>query len=104
MNKKQPLSRQFDGLNFFDCLHKMYQYNIGGENMKLIIKLNSVTYALKAKEVLRKNGISSKISKNPNPKKGEGCGYILSVNNASKNVLRILETNRVETVDVQWTD
>ena len=50
----------------------MYQYNIGGENMKLIIKLNSVTYALKAKEALRKNGISSKISKNPNPKKGEG--------------------------------
>ncbi|MBR0541431.1 MAG: DUF3343 domain-containing protein [Clostridia bacterium] len=72
--------------------------------MKLIIKLNSVTYALKAKEALRKNGISSKIYKNPNPKKGEGCGYILSVNNANKNVLRILETNRVETVDVQWTD
>lgn len=72
--------------------------------MKMIIKLNSVTYALKAKEVLKKYNISSKISKNPNPKKGEGCGYILSVNNANKNVLKILEMNKVETVDVQWAD
>jgi hypothetical protein len=82
----------------------MYQYKIGGEIMKLIIKLNSVTYALKAKEVLRKYNISSKISKNPNPKKGEGCGYILSVNNASENVLKILEKHKVETVDAKWTD
>ena len=72
--------------------------------MKLVIKFNSITYALKAREVLKKYNISSRLTKNPSPKKGEGCGYILSVNNANKNVLKMLEMHKVETVDAQWTE
>lgn len=70
--------------------------------MKLIVKLNSVTYALKANTVLQRNNIKSVVQKNPNPKKGEGCGYILTVQNAPANTLEILKDNGVVVVEAEW--
>lgn len=46
---------------------------------RAIFKFNSVTYAIKAKNIAERFGAKTKIQKNPNPKKGEGCGYSLTV-------------------------
>lgn len=44
-----------------------------------IFKFNSITYAIKAKEIAERMRYKTKLTKNPNPVKGEGCGYRLTV-------------------------
>ncbi len=70
--------------------------------MKLILKLNSVTYAMKASSLLKNKNIKSEILKNPRPKKGEGCGYILKINGASGETLEYLKENGVEIKEAVW--
>ncbi|MCH5190865.1 MAG: DUF3343 domain-containing protein [Oscillospiraceae bacterium] len=63
---------------------------------KAIIKFSSVTYALKAKDVITDNGGKAQIRKNPNPKKGEGCGYsLIAVGNISR-IISLLDTNKIK--------
>ena len=70
--------------------------------MKLSIKLNSVTYAMKASSLLKNRNIKSEIIKNPRPKKGEGCGYVVKINNASEDLLNYLKANGVEIKEAVW--
>lgn len=63
--------------------------------IKLIIKLSSVTYAFKARELLNRKNIKSTVMKNPKPSKGEGCGYILIVENAKEDVIGYLKENKI---------
>lgn len=49
---------------------------IGSEkNMKKVIVLSSVTYALKAQELLKNNGIYSKLTRSRSVRSIRGCGY-----------------------------
>lgn len=70
--------------------------------MKLTVKLNSVTYAMKAGALLRSRNIKSSVIKNPRPGKGEGCGYLLIINNASESVLDFLTENGVDIKEAVW--
>ena len=47
--------------------------------MKKIIVLSSVTYALKAQEILKNNGIYSYLTRSRAVKSIRGCGYGLSL-------------------------
>lgn len=44
-----------------------------------IFKFKSITYAIKAKDIAEQMRYKTKLTKNPNPGKGEGCGYSLTV-------------------------
>ncbi len=46
--------------------------------MKKVIVLSSVTYALKAQELLKSNGIYSNITRSKAVKSVRGCGYGIS--------------------------
>ncbi len=70
--------------------------------MKLTVKLTSVTYAIKARDVLRRQGIKATFRKNPKPENGEGCGYVLTVSNAPENTLQILTFNGIDIKESQW--
>ncbi len=50
--------------------------------MKKVIVLSSVTYALKAQELLKNNGIFSKITRSKAVRSVRGCGYGVSVDSA----------------------
>lgn len=50
----------------------------------LILKVGSVTYALKAKDILRSRGIKCGIRKTPDPRPGEGCGYSVLIPGGTK--------------------
>lgn len=58
---------------------------------KPLIMLNSITYAIKAKDILFRNGIASYIERTPHPERAMGCGYSLYVPD------RILEAQSVLT-------
>ena len=46
--------------------------------MKKIIVLSSVTYALKAQEILKNNGIYANVTRSKAVKSVRGCGYGIS--------------------------
>ncbi|MBQ5994372.1 MAG: DUF3343 domain-containing protein [Clostridia bacterium] len=72
--------------------------------MKLILKFNSVTYALKAQSVLKRKRIKHKLTKNPEPKKGEGCGYIITVDNADTSLAAYLDGEGIAYKEAIWKD
>lgn len=47
--------------------------------MKRIIVLSSITYALKAQELLKTNGIYSKITRSKSVRNVRGCGYGIAI-------------------------
>lgn len=49
--------------------------------MKKIIVLSSITYALKAQDLLKKNGIYSNITRSKSVRSIRGCGYGLVFDN-----------------------
>lgn len=69
---------------------------------KLIIKVGSVTFALKAKDILQNRGIKSQIKKTANPSKGEGCGYSVVVPDGTDSVVGILRLSGIEILDTVW--
>ncbi|NMP36636.1 MAG: DUF3343 domain-containing protein [Clostridiales bacterium] len=60
------------------------------------IKVGSVTYAMKGRELLAKNGFKVYISRNPKPVKNEGCGYMICVSGNIDVALAILERENVK--------
>lgn len=62
-------------------------------------KVNSITYANKGKDLLRRNGFSAYIERLPNPQKGEGCGYRIKVIGDENMARELLCANRIKLVD-----
>ncbi len=67
------------------------------------IKVASVTYAMKGRDLLQKNGYKAYLTRNPNPEADEGCGYVIYVNNIDKHCFNILQKGGIKvmgTVDL----
>lgn len=61
-----------------------------------IVKFTSVTYALKAKEIIEKYGGKAVLRKNNKMTVGEGCGYKLIVNGNINRIINLLDLNRIK--------
>ena len=59
------------------------------------IKVNSVTHAMRIKNVLIANGIYAQVLRNVNSNPRKGCGYSVSVNGDLKRVEEALRRNNV---------
>lgn len=66
------------------------------------IKFSSVTYAFKAKEIIEQNGGKVSIRKNPNPKKGEGCGYSLTVYGNVDKYINLIKINKIKYIGIVY--
>lgn len=67
------------------------------------IKVGSVTYAMKGRDLLQKNGYKAYLTRNPYPDEEDGCGYVIYVNNIDKKCFEILRRNGISvkgTVDL----
>ena len=69
---------------------------------QIIIKVGSVTYAMKGKSVLQSYGIRAQVVKTPKPQKNEGCGYSLIVRNPPMNVPELLRRGGIDILDAKW--
>ena len=69
---------------------------------KMRIKVGSVTYAMKAKDVLWQYGLRVQVIKTAKPMKNEGCGYSLVVPATDLNVTDILRRAGVGALEVKW--
>lgn len=61
---------------------------------KTLITMTSITYAMKAGELCRKNGIRCDVVRTPK-NIGSGCGYSLSVKGGAEKVLALLDKNSI---------
>ncbi len=62
-----------------------------------IISIGSVTYAMKAKDILKSSGIKSEIEKISHYKKSSGCAYGLYVQGDTENAHKLLLQKGVKT-------
>ncbi|MGN0174117.1 MAG: putative Se/S carrier-like protein [Acutalibacteraceae bacterium] len=63
---------------------------------KELIYIGSVNKALKSREILKKNGITSKVERGLMKSPSKGCGYsVLVVDGKRQDAIRILEKNGI---------
>lgn len=62
------------------------------------IKVGSVTLAMKGRDLLQKNGYKAYLTRNLQPGQGEGCGYLIYVNNMDSRCFQILQNNGIKVV------
>ncbi len=60
------------------------------------IKVGSVTYAMKGRDLLQKNGYKAYLTRNPHPENDEGCGYVIYVNNPDGKCFEVLKRNNIK--------
>ncbi len=65
------------------------------------IVTGSVTYAIKAKEILRKMGISARVEKISTAEKGIGCGYSVAIKDNPYEVVEILKSKGVKILKIK---
>ena len=70
---------------------------------KVIIKVGSVTYAMKAKNILQQYGMRAKVIKTVSTKKNEGGGYSVSVENPKQNVAELLRREGITVSEMKWS-
>lgn len=64
------------------------------------IKVGSLTYAMKGRDLLQKNGYKAYLTRNPQPDTEEGCGYVIYVNNIDKRCFSILKSGGLKILGV----
>ena len=69
--------------------------------MSIYIKVGSVTNAQRAKSVLQRNAIKSYMQRLENPAPGDGCGYVLRVEDRNGNAVDLLERNGIKILGVE---
>ena len=69
--------------------------------MSIYIKVGSVTNAQRAKSILQRNGVRSYMQRLENPAPGDGCGYVLRVEDRRENAVELLQRNGIKILGVE---
>ena len=64
------------------------------------IRVGSLTYAMKGRDLLQKNGYKAYLTRNPNPEPDDGCGYLIYVSNIDKFCFSVLKSNGIKVLGV----
>lgn len=67
---------------------------------KYFIATGTVTYAMKGREILRKNGYSAEVKRLFGNMKGFGCGYGIAVYGEKNAILNVLTQNGVRYLNI----
>lgn len=71
---------------------------------KATLKVGSVTYAAKGKDLLARNGFKVFLTRDTNPARGEGCGYLLCIEGSVSRAVSLLKKNGVKVYGVVSTN
>lgn len=67
---------------------------------KYLIVTGTVTYAMKARDILNQHGFNAKIERVSSETKGVGCGYTVVINRDLDYALRLLKSHQVKVINV----
>lgn len=65
------------------------------------IVTGSVTYAIKAKEILRRNGISASVEKITSTDSDIGCGYAVAIKENPEKAVEMLKSKGVKILKIK---
>ena len=65
-----------------------------------IIATGTITYALKGRDLLRKNGINARVERMTNRDKNRGCGYVIIVIGDLKNSEILLKAAGIKILEI----
>ncbi|MBR3968903.1 MAG: DUF3343 domain-containing protein [Clostridia bacterium] len=65
-----------------------------------IISVNSITYAIKGRDLLRKQGFRAYIERKTNANGNAGCGYVIIANGNKNKIINALLEAGINIVDV----
>ena len=65
-----------------------------------IISVSSITYALKGRDLLRRNGLKSYIEKKTNANGNSGCGYVIVAFGNRDKIKNILSSSGVKILEI----
>ena len=68
--------------------------------MKNNIVTGTVTYAIRGRDILRKNGYTATVERNSSGLGRHGCGYGIVVNGNIEEAVEILKLNSIKIIDV----
>lgn len=66
-----------------------------------IITVNSITYAIKGRDLLRKNGINAYIERKTNQNGSVGCGYVIVANGNKSKITQVLTLSNISIIDLK---
>ena len=66
---------------------------------RYLIQVGTVTYAIKGRDLLRKNGFKVKIERKTD-EKAYGCGYAISLEGDKSEAVKLLRDNGVKILDI----
>ena len=64
------------------------------------IKVGSLTYAMKGRDLLQKKGYKAYLTRNPQPEEDEGCGYVIYVSDIDRRCFSVLKSNGIKVLGV----
>lgn len=67
---------------------------------RYIITTGTVTYAIKGKDLLKRNGIKAKVERIMSGKGSSGCGYSIIIENNLDAALSLLKSNGIKILEV----
>ncbi len=65
-----------------------------------LIFTGTVTYAIKGRDILRRNGINAAVKKIAGAQSGVGCGYAIAVKGDIRSVERLLYEGRIKILKI----
>ena len=68
--------------------------------MKHVIVTGTVTYAIRGRDILRRNGISASVERNSSGLGRLGCGYGIVIRDEVERAVDILRRNSVKIIEV----
>lgn len=71
---------------------------------KNLIMFNSMTFLMKAKELLRRNNIYANTIRTPARLRQRSCGYSLQVNNDFDRAFELIKENNIPIIGVSAVD
>ena len=96
---------------FFVVLHMMIKETKGKGNeegkfsvKKELIVVSSVTYAMKGKELLERNGFHAYITRLPRETENVGCGYCIYVTHDTNRAEQLLQRNGIRVLGRHGTE
>ena len=67
---------------------------------KHIISVSSITYAIKGRDLLRKQGFRAYIERSTNEKGNAGCGYVIIASGNKNKIIGVLSSSGIKVLNV----
>lgn len=83
-----------------DCRGSLYTNNGEFDMQRHIVSVGSITYAIKGRDLLRKQGIKAYIERKTNTNGNAGCGYVIVTEGNRQKIYNSLKNSGIKIFEI----